>query len=279
MTATVLLTLFAVGLAVGLVSGLIGIGGGALIVPFLYFYYAHPRWSGVQVAPGLEAAVAHATSLFVIVPTAIRGTLSYRRAGLVAWRAALPVAAASVVSAVVGARLALVLPEQALKLGFGVLLTLSAVQLLRGGAAAEARARGGRALWKSLATGFAVGLFSALLGIGGGIIAIPLLMYLVGIELRKVAATSLAIVMFSATAGTLTYALSGPESSALVPEGTLGYVHVAAGLPILAGSILSVRWGAALNQRLPARQLRALFAVVFLLMGLHLIAANAAHVF
>ncbi|NIQ54653.1 MAG: hypothetical protein GWN85_14590, partial [Gemmatimonadetes bacterium] len=55
-------------------------------------------------------------------------------------------------------RLALVLPEQALKLGFGVLLTLSAVQLLRGGAAAEARARGGRALWKSLATGFAVGL-------------------------------------------------------------------------------------------------------------------------
>ncbi len=104
-------------------------------------------------------------------------------------------------------------------------------------------------------------------------------MYLVGIELRKVAATSLAIVMFSATAGTLTYALSGPESSALVPEGTLGYVHVAAGLPILAGSILSVRWGAALNQRLPARQLRALFAVVFLLMGLHLIAANAAHVF
>lgn len=275
MAATVLLTLFGVGLAVGLLSGLIGIGGGVLIVPFLYFFYGHPGWSGMAVAPGLEAAVAHATSLFVIVPTSVRGTLSYHRAGLVAWRAALPVAAASVVSAVLGARMAQALPEDVLKLGFGVLLVYSGVQLLRGGDVRARHGEGRGVLWKSVGTGLAVGLLSALLGVGGGLIAIPLLIYAVGIEMRQVAATSLAIVMFSATAGTAAYALSDPGGAG-APEGAVGYVHVLAGLPILAGSLVSVRWGAALNQRLPARRLRMLFAIAIILMGVRLVATNAA---
>ena len=163
----------------------------------------------------------------------------------------------------------------ALKMAFGLLLTWSGLQLVRGGAVTPVRSEATGAIPKSILTGLAVGLFSALLGVGGGLIAIPLLVYVVGLEVTKVAATSLAIVMFSATAGTITYAMSGVDAVSGLPPGTLGYVHVAAALPILAGSILSVRFGTVLNRRLPARRLRALFAVVFFVMGLRQVVISA----
>ncbi|HEX6940366.1 MAG TPA: sulfite exporter TauE/SafE family protein [Longimicrobiales bacterium] len=273
MSVAVLLTLFGVGLLVGLVSGLIGIGGGVLIVPFLYAFYARPEWSGFQVKPDVAVTVAHATSLFIIVPTAIRGTFSYHRAGLVQWRAAVPIALASMVSAVAGALIAVALPEHGLKLAFGAVLMFTGVDLVRGRRAAAARGDRAPALWKSVATGLVVGLFSAALGIGGGAIAIPLLIYVVGVGMREVAATSLAIVMFAATAGSITYATRGVEAG--LPEGTIGYIHVLAALPILAGSVLSVRWGAHLNQRLPARELRAMFGILFILLGARFVLQNA----
>jgi hypothetical protein len=273
MGATVLLALFGVGLAVGFLSGLVGIGGGVLIVPFLYFFYAHSAWSGAAVPGGLEAAVAHATSLFIIVPTAIRGTIAYHRSKVVAWRVALPVAVASVVAAVVGARTALALPEAVLKLLFGLLLIASGVQLIRKPATGIRRDRR-VTVFRSAATGVLVGLLSAMLGVGGGLVAIPMLIYVVGLEITQVAATSLAIVTFAATSGMITYVVSGWGTPGL-PPGSLGFVHVAAAVPMLAGSIISVRWGAVANQRLPARTLRLIFAILFILLGVKLLVENA----
>jgi uncharacterized protein len=83
--AGALLSLAASGILIGFVSGLVGVGGGVLMVPLLYFFYAHPGWSGIILPGELHAVVAHATSLFVIVPTAILGTWSYHRANLVEW--------------------------------------------------------------------------------------------------------------------------------------------------------------------------------------------------
>lgn len=273
MSVVVLAALFCVGLVVGLVSGLIGIGGGVLIVPFLYLFYANPEWSGVEVPAALATTVAHATSLFIIVPTAVRGTWTYNRAGLVSWRAALPVALGSIMSAVAGALVATALPQQALRVAFGGLLLFVGLDLARNSATEVEREVLRPRVWKAVASGVVVGLFSAVLGIGGGAIAIPLLIYVVGVGLREVAATSLAIVMFSALAGTVTYGASPVEVG--TPAGSIGYIHVYAALPILAGSVLSVRWGAALNQRLPRQRLRRMFAVLFLFLGLYLIVRNA----
>lgn len=273
MSIPVLGVLFGVGLLVGLVSGLIGIGGGVLIVPFLYLFYASPGWSGVEVSPVLATTVAHATSLFIIVPTALRGTWAYHRAGLVSWRAALPIAAGAMASAVVGALIAPVVPQHALRIAFGGLLTYTGFDLAREERRGVEREGRRPRLWTSLAAGLLVGVFSAMLGVGGGIIAIPLLIYVVGLDLQKVAATSLAIVMFSALAGTVTYGASGMGAGA--PPGSVGYVHITAALPILLGSVLSVRWGATLNQRLGRRRLRRLFSVLFLGLGIYLIVRNA----
>jgi uncharacterized protein len=267
-----LLSLAASGVLAGFVSGLVGIGGGVVIVPLLYFFYGHPGWSGAALAPELHAVVAHATSLFVIVPTAVLGTWAYHRAGAVAWRVALPMAAFSVVGALIGTRLAPLLAAEALKLGFGLLLTASGIQLLRPRRLAGSVAMRGH-LWLGSAGGLVVGVLSALLGVGGGIIAIPIMVYVIGLGLDKVAATSMAIIVFTATAAVAGYATSGPVG-ALMPAGSLGYIHYQAGLPILAGTVLTVRAGARVNQRLSTRSLRLLFGVFFILLGLRLVVGN-----
>lgn len=273
MVWAILPALFGVGLIVGFLSGLVGIGGGVLIVPFLYFFYAHPSWLGAPVPQDLHAAVAHATSLFIIVPTAVRGLLSYQRSGAIVWSAALPIALASMVAAVVGANVALLLPAALLKFVFGLLLIASAVQMVRRRVeSVEGLPR--RRMWiRSIVTGLLVGLLSAILGVGGGLIAIPMLIYVVGIGMHQVAATSLVVVAFAATSGVTTYMIRGWGVEGL-PPGSLGYVHLLAALPMLAGSILSVRWGTVANQRLPARQLRWIFATLFGALGFELLVAN-----
>ena len=269
MTPAVLLALAAAGLGIGFLSGLVGIGGGVLIVPLLYFVYGHPEWAGIAVPASLEVVLAHATSLFVIVPTSAVGTWTYHRAGLVAWRAALPIALFSMVAAAVGGVLAPGLPAPLLKLLFGTILIASGAQLLLGrGVTAPPRAGRGHFILGAV-SGVAVGLLSALVGVGGGIIAIPILVYLMRLPLEKVAATSMAIIVFTALAGVGAYAVGGLGVAGL-PPGSVGYVHVAAGLPILLASMVAVRAGARANQRLDDRRLRWMFGLLFLALGLNL---------
>lgn len=273
-----ILAIFTVGLAAGLLSGLIGIGGGVLIVPFLYFFYGHPEWFGVQVPPDLRTVVAHATSLLVIVPTSVRGALAFHRAGLVAWRAVWSIGIASVVGAVVGARLAPLLPSDLLKTAFGALLVVSAVRLLRPPARPAERAEAPEPRLGPLVTfptGAAVGVFSALLGVGGGVISIPLLMHAVRLELRRVSATSIGIIAITAFAGTISYMVSGADTE--LPGWNLGYVDVGAGLAMFAGSVLSVHWGTRLNQRLSPRVLGVIFGGLFLAVGAQLLVENVPH--
>ncbi|MDX1674684.1 MAG: sulfite exporter TauE/SafE family protein [Longimicrobiales bacterium] len=274
MTVWVLLSLAASGLAVGFLSGLVGIGGGVLIVPLLYFFYGHPAWGGTPLPEALHAVVAHATSLFVIVPTSVLGTWAYHRVGLVAWRAAGPIAVTSVVAALAATRVTPSIPAPALKLGFGLLLLASGARLLRAGGAVpapDARPR----LALAAVGGLAVGALSALLGVGGGIVAIPILVYLIGLPLAQVAGTSMAIIVFTALAGVAGYAAGGPDG---MPAGSVGYIHMVAAVPIMAGALVAVRLGARVNQSLDTERLRLLFGVVFLVLGLRLAAGNAAAV-
>ncbi|MBR9989079.1 MAG: sulfite exporter TauE/SafE family protein [Gemmatimonadetes bacterium] len=272
MTAAALLALIIVGFAVGFLAGLVGIGGGVLIVPFLYFFYAHAAWSGVSIPPSLHVTVAHATSLFIIIPTAVAGTATYARNGLVAWRTALPVAAFSMLLAAAAAVLAARMPPELLKVAFGTFLIFTGIQLLTR-RASQVSGPPRTHLVAAAATGALVGIFSALLGVGGGLVAIPMLMYIVRLDIRHIAATSLAIVAFAATAGTLAYMFTGADTAGL-PPGSIGYVDVAAALPMLPGAVLAARWGARVNQRLDARRLRWIFAVLFAGVGATLVIRN-----
>lgn len=277
MDPAALLALGGVGLAVGFASGLVGIGGGVLIVPFLYFFYRTPAFSGVAVPAELLVTVAHATSLFIIVPTALTGTLTYSRARLVAWRAVVPIALFAIAAAAVGATLALEIRGEALAFGFGVFLVFTGLQL-------SSRKPGGEGrplrleLRVTAMTGIAVGLLSAMLGVGGGVVAIPMLIYVMRMDVARVAATSLAVVGMAAFSGTITYIVNGVGVAGR-PPGSVGYVHLAAALPIMIGSMVAVRWGAKANQRVNRKVLRWVFGVSFIVLGLRMAWQNGVRLF
>lgn len=267
---------FAVGLLAGLLSGLVGVGGGVLMVPFLYFFYARPGWSGVAPAPDVATVTAHATSLFVILPTSVRGAMAYQRRGLVEWGAVWPIGAAAAVAAAVASRFAVVVDPRWLRLIFAGFLLLNAVHVLRPSrepveGVPERHPRLSPPL--TVAVGAAVGFFSALLGVGGGIVAIPLLMHVIGIDLRRVAATSLAIITLTSLGGTLAYMAAAPET-AVRPGLSMGYVDLAVAGVLVAGTLLAVRWGAEMNHRLNPRHLALVFAVLFGALGLRLLVEN-----
>ena len=266
MSVIVLLVLAAVGLASGFIAGLIGIGGGVLIVPFLYFFYGHGDWSSFHLRENLHVTVAHATSLLIIVPTAVRGIMSYAKDGLIVWRIAIPVALASIAGGVLGARLAISIDPALLQFLFGMFLIASAIHLL----IRRSREAHGKVRTNAFAitfTGMSIGVLSGMMGVGGGILALPLLMHVLHIDLRRAASTSLVIVGAAALAGVSTYAVSGLGVQGM-PRGSVGYVHVLAAVPILIGSVISVHWGTRANQALHTRVLNLIFAAFFLLMGL-----------
>jgi uncharacterized protein len=254
-------------------SGLLGIGGGVFMVPFLYFLMAHSAWSGLGVIPQDQAALAHATSLAVIAPTAISGVLAYRRRGVVSWDGLLPLGIGAGLAALLGAAIAANLPAILLKTAFGAFLLVMAWRLFRGGRKVVARTEESSKItgWVGgLAGGGTVGLLSALLGVGGGVVAIPVLLRWGRVGIEKVAPASLAIITFAALAGTLGYAVSGMAVETL-PPGSVGYVHLPLLLAMLPGAIVMAPLGAAWNQRLPVSVLRRIFAILLLVVGARLL--------
>jgi uncharacterized membrane protein YfcA len=114
---TLYLALISVGVAVGVASGLLGVGGGTLVVPFL------------TLAVGLSQHSAEATSLLVILPTAITGSLALRRRGLGDLALALRFGVVGAVGSILGALLALALSGSALRLVFAVFAGLVGLRL------------------------------------------------------------------------------------------------------------------------------------------------------
>jgi len=270
--ALVLALLF--GGVVGVVSSLVGVGGGIVMVPFLYFLFAYPELSGIHIPPAYQVAVAHATSLFVIVPTALSGIIAFHRAKLVSWKISLPMAATAVLAAMVGVQVAIRMPPELLKATFGGFLVASGLNLLR-----PSRRDGGgdepgpKEFGLAMLGGLFVGFITSLLGVGGGIVAIPILIYTMKLDMKRVAATSLGVVVFSALVASATYAITGWNHPEL-PSGSLGYIFAPAGLALLPGAVLAARYGARLNQRLNPKALKILFALVFLMVGLKLFLGN-----
>jgi len=264
-----------VGGAVGVVSGLLGIGGGVLVVPFLYLLMAGTIAGGLTVLPEHQAALAHATSLALIIPTAVSGLISYHRRGAVVWRVVFPLALGAVGAALVGAQVAARLPSISLKLAFGGFLLLMSWRLASGrDGAGGLDAPEARISWGAgVVGGSGVGFLSALLGVGGGIVAVPVLVRWAKLDLHRVVPASLGIISMAALAGTVGYAWAGWGVEGL-PPGSLGFVH----LPILAalapGAVLFAPLGARWNRALPTEALRRVFALLLFLIGARLVWVN-----
>jgi uncharacterized membrane protein YfcA len=248
------------GVVSGLLAGLFGIGGGAVIVPVLFEVF---RLLGVPEEVCMQLCVG--TSLAIIAPTAVRSYWAHRAKGLVvpavlrAW--ALP----AVVGVAVGSLAAAIAPASVFELAFVVIAGIIATKLLAGREDwVLGRALPGRS--GMTAYGFVIGLASSLMGISGGSLA-TLVMTLYRIPIHNAVATSAGLGVPITIAGALGYVVAGLPHEALLPPASLGFVSVIGVVLIAPISSYIAPLGARLAHRLSQRQLE-------ISLGLFLIAAS-----
>jgi uncharacterized membrane protein YfcA len=247
------------------------------MVPFLYVLMESSGWSGVTVPTDYQAAVAHATSLAVIAPTAVSGLLAFRREGVIDWKSVAPLGPPAAVAALIGSRVAVSLPTPLLKTAFGLVILVTGVRMLREGTPSGTSGSLARRHlpWRvAVPAGAVIGFLSALLGVGGGVVAIPILLGLARMDLRRVAPVSIAIMVLAAPAGVLGYAVAGQDLVGM-PTASVGYVFLPAAAAMLPGAVALAPLGARWNQRMPTRALKRLFALLVIVVGAELIWSNA----
>jgi len=238
------------------------------MVPFLYLVYAR---TGASLSA--QTVVAHATSLGVAFVTSTVGSWRYARAGAIAWGAALAYAVPGILSAFAAARLLTTVEEGPLvRAGFGLFLLVSGWDMARRARKPSDDTPGvpHPHSWAWLVFfGLLGGALSALLGIGGGLIAVPVLMYVGKFPVRAVAPTALAAVCLTTLAGGLGYATAGPGPA--LSSFMTGFLDLRMAAPLALGAALTVPLGVRVNRQASAPTLSWSFAILLAGIGLSLL--------
>lgn len=245
--------LAAAGALTGFLAGLFGIGGGAISVPVFY-----EMFRALGHAPDLAMPMAVGTSLAVIIPTSFLSSRGHLRRGTVdtgllrLW--ALPVLAGVALGAVI-ARFA---EPQVFQGVFAAVAAINAAKLLLGGAGWRLRdSLPGAGVLRLY--GGAVGLVSALMGIGGGAVS-TLLLTLHNVPIHRAVSTSAGVGVLIALPGTLGYLAAGWGRPDLPPD-AIGFVSLATFALTFPTSLLTTRFGVALAHRLSRRRLETAFGL------------------
>lgn len=255
------------GAAAGLMAGLMGVGGGAIMVPALIFLFAH-----FQTASDWIPHLAVATSLATVIGTGLVATLAHQRRDGVRWELFARLMPGIVIGAWLGAMVAAAIPAFWLQRLFGAFLLYTGISSWR--AAPELRAVGqARSGWLLPAVGTGIGAVSAVIGIGGGSMTVPLLARL-GLPMRQAVGTSSACGVPIALFGAIGFVWSGLGRDGL-PAHSLGFVYWPAVLVLLLGSLPLAPVGAALAHRLPTRLLRRIFGTLLMLISARLLLGPA----
>ena len=256
--------LVAMGSLAGVMAGLLGIGGGALIVPVLVIVF---EAQGVN--PGVIMQAALGTSLATIVFTAISSIVAHHRRGAVNWMIFRQIAPGIVVGTLAGSFIADALATQTLKIMFVIFMFAVAAQMSRGTMAISAHATRLPGLAGMNATGGIIGVASTLFGIGGGSLSVPFMTWC-GISAKQAVATAAAIGLPIAVSGAVGYFLAGLNEPGL-PPWSVGYIVLPAFAGIVVASTLAAPFGATLAHRLSDATLRRIFAVFVTLLGLRML--------
>ncbi len=267
-TPQIIILLIMLGSLAGFLAGLLGIGGGIIFVPMLLWAF---HVAGV--APDVIVHAAFATSLAIIIPTATSSTLGHRKRGNVDWHYVLHLGIGGIVGAVLGASLAAMLSGHWLKTLFGVMQILVALKLYLFRPHLPPERNDKVSTFALLSVGLIGGAFSAFFGIGGGIIAVPLMVILLQLPIHQAVGNSSALIVISAIAGVLSYVHHGWDVPNLPPF-SLGYVNNLAALLVAPFAMGSARLGVKVAGRFSHDKLIKIFSAVLALIGLRMIAQS-----
>jgi uncharacterized protein len=249
------------GVITGVLAGMFGIGGGAVIVPVLYEVF-----SLLSVPEAVRMQLCVGTSIAIIVPTAIRSYLAHRAKGLIVPGVIRLWAVPAVLGVACGAAIAAFAPAAVFKIAFVVIATFIAVKFMFAGD----RWNIGTELPGPLpmtAYGFGIGLAGSLMGISGGSLS-NIVLTLHGKSIHQAVATSAGLGVPITIAGTLGYIAAGLPHQALLPPLSLGFVSLIGVVVMAPMSSLTAPYGARLAHRLSRRTLEIAFSIFLLLMAL-----------
>ena len=259
--ALLALWIVAAGVLVGILAGLFGIGGGAIIVPVLYEVF---RVLGVPEDVRIQACIG--TSLAIIVPTTVRSYLGHKKKGSVIPEVVRIWALPAIVGVAIGSVTASFAPAFVFKIAFLVFVSFIAIRMLFGGErwklGDQLPGRGMLAIY-----GLITGLFSSLVGVSGGAISNAVLT-LYGRPMHQAVGTSAGVGVPITIAGTIGYMFAGWPHMAQLPPFSVGYVSLV-GLVLMAPvSSYTTSYGVRLAHWLPRRKLEIAFGVFLILVAL-----------
>jgi uncharacterized membrane protein YfcA len=242
-------TATAIGLFAGAFSALLGVGGGLLMVPAMVYLLR------------VRQHRAHGTSLAVILPAAIAGVYRYQQAGHVEWGWVIPLAAGGVVGALVGANVANALGAASLKRLFGLFVVVVGLLMIivpPGFARHTAIVSGGAGLGLIAAVGLIAGAVSGLLGVGGGIVMVPAIAFLLGQDQLVAQGVSLAVIIPVSVSGAWIHYRKG---NVILPLALWLSVGAVIGATVVGNAV----------QRVSPESLRIVFGVFLIAMGVSMV--------
>ncbi len=258
-----IIELAALGLCTGFLAGLLGIGGGMLMVPFITFIL-----SSRAVGDDLAVKMAIATSMATIVFTSISSVRAHHKRGAVRWDLVKGLAPGIVIGGAVGSLgVFAILKGSSLALFFALFVSFSATQMFLDKKPKPTRQVPGIA--GLTGTGSVIGFLSGLVGAGGGFISVPFMTWC-NVAIHNAIATSAALGLPIAIVNVVGYVISG-QTLMNLPAYSFGYIWLPALAVIATCSVLTAPLGARVAHRLPVKRLKRVFACILYVLAAYML--------
>ena len=254
-----ILVMLAVGSIAGFIAGLLGIGGGMIIVPVVLWVLQMKGLGGIEHAQHLAVG----TSFAIMVFTTFSSVMAQQRKGSVDWAVVRRMAPGMVVGVMIGSMLAKRLSNEALQVFFIVFVVLVALKTLTDAKPKPTRSLPGPAGLGAVGSLF--GMASSWVGIGGGSLSVPFMLYC-NVPVRTAVGTSAGLAWPIAVAGAVGYLYSGWNVAGL-PEGTLGFWYLPAVAVLSVATMLFAPLGVKAAHKLPPEKLNLAFGVLLLVIA------------
>ncbi len=258
MSLEYLLIYLLVGALAGLLAGLFGVGGGLVIVPVLVYVFSAQGFD-----PLVLVHMAIGTSLATIIITSLSSVYAHHKHAAVRWNIVRKMTPGIVIGALLGAVIADLMPANNLRRFFAFFEWIVGIQLLM-----NLRSKASRNLpgaFGLFTVSQIIGMISSIVGIGGGTMTVPFLVWC-NVKMREAVATSSACGLPIAVAGAIGFVVVGQTSQAEI-VGSFGYFYMPAFLGIVVASTLFAPVGAWLAHRLPATLLKRIFGLFLIGLG------------
>ena len=259
---TLAIAFLVIGAVVGFLAGLLGIGGGMTMVPLLTFIFTREGFPAEHIVH-MAIATATATILF----TSIASMREHHRHGAVLWSVVAAFAPGIIAGSLIGPQIVGGMPTPLLSAFFAAFVAFGATNLLIDRKPKPTRALPGKA--GLFAVGSGIGLISSMVGAGGAFLSVPF-MTACNVNIRNAVATSAALGLPIAAAGTIGFVIAGLGQAGL-PSHSIGYVYIPALLGIVASSVVSAPIGARAAHRWPVKMLRRSFAFVLYALAAYMV--------